>query len=186
MKKELNKTKGIFVKKSKMSLAKSTTALTCLVGVLIVTSEPGLAVSTTTTGSLAVSTSVASTCTVSAASMTFAAYTGSLITATSEITANCTNGTAYTISFNDAADGVTASTYKLIRATTDGSASGNYIEASFTKSAGSTMTAGTASITGTGTGSAATAGTITGSIAASQTGKTAGTFSKTMTLNIVY
>ena len=84
------------------------------------------------------------------------------------------------------ADGVTASTYKLIRATTDGSASANYIEASFTKSAGSTMTAGAATITGTGTGSAATAGTITGSIAASQTGKTAGTFSKTMTLNIVY
>ena len=184
MKKKLNKTKGVFVKKSKMSLAKSTTALTCLVGVLIVTSESGLAV--TTTGSLAVSTSVASTCTVSAASMTFAAYTGSPITATSEITANCTNGTAYTISFNDAADGVTASTYKLIRATTDGSTSANYIEASFTKSAGSTMTAGAATITGTGTGSAATAGTITGSIAASQTGKTAGTFSKTMTLNIVY
>lgn len=184
MKKELNKTKGVFVKKSKMSLAKSTTALTCLVGVLIVTSEPGLAV--TTTGTMYVSTSVASTCTVNATSMSFAAYTGLLITATSEITANCTNGTAYTISFNDAADGVTASTYKLIRATTDGSASANYIEASFTKSAGSTMTAGAATITGTGTGSNATAGTITGSIAASQTGKTAGTFSKTMTLNIVY
>ena len=185
MKKELKKTKDVLVKKSKMSLAKSTTALTCLFGVLIVTSESGLAL-TTTTGSMAVSTSVASTCTLSAASMTFAAYSGSLITATSEITANCTNGTAYTISFNDAADGVTASTYKLIRATTDGSASANYIEVSFTKSAGLTMTAGTASITGTGTGSAATAGTITGSIAASQTGKTAGTFSKTMTLNIVY
>jgi cell division protein FtsZ len=39
---------------------------------------------------------------------------------------------------------------------------------------------------GTGTGSSATAGTITGTIAASQTGKTAGTFSKTMTLNIIY
>ena len=186
MKEKLNKTKRVFVKKSKMSLAKSTTALTCLVGVLIVTSEPGLAVSTTTTGSLAVSTSVASTCTVSAASMTFAAYTGSLITATSEITANCTNGTAYTISFNDAADGVTASTYKLVRDGTDGSATANYIEVSFTKSAGNTMTAGTASITGSGTGSAATAGTITGSIAGSQTGRTAGSFAKTMTLNIVY
>ena len=184
MKKELNKTKGVFVKNSKMSLARSTTALTCLIGSLIISSESVNAV--TATGSLVVSTSVASTCTVSAASMDFAAYTGSLITATSVVTANCTNGTTYTISFNDAADGVTASTYKLIRATTDGSASANYIEVSFTKSAGSTMTAGTASITGTGTGSAATAGTITGSIAGSQTGKTAGTFSKTMTLNIVY
>jgi len=48
------------------------------------------------------------------------------------------------------------------------------------------MTNATATITGTGTGSTATVGTITGSIAASQTGKTAGTYSKTMTLNLVY
>jgi spore coat protein U-like protein len=48
------------------------------------------------------------------------------------------------------------------------------------------MTNGAATISGTGTGSSATAGTITGSMAASQTGKTAGSYSKTMTLNIVY
>jgi hypothetical protein len=184
MKKELNKTKSVFVKKSKMSLAKSTTALTCLVGSLIITSESGLA--GTATGSLVVGTSVATTCTVSAATMDFAAYTGSLITATSVVTANCTNGTPFTISFNDSADGVTASTYKLVRDGTDGSATANYIEVSFTKSAGNTMTAGTASITGSGTGSSAAAGTITGSIAASQAGRTAGSFAKTMTLNIVY
>jgi len=183
MKKELHKTKSVFVKKSKMSLAKSTTALTCLVGSLIITSE---SVAATATGSLVVGTSVATVCTVSAASMDFAAYTGSPITATSVVTANCTNGTAFTISFNDAADGVTPSTYKLVRSGTDGSATENYIEVSFTKSAGNTMTAGTASITGSGTGSAATAGTITGSIAGSQTGRTAGSFAKTMTLNIVY
>ena len=51
MKKELNKTKSVFVKKSKMSLAKSTTALTCLVGALIISSDLGLA-QTTTTGSM--------------------------------------------------------------------------------------------------------------------------------------
>ena len=183
MKKELNKTKSVFVKNSKMSLAKSTTALTCLVGSLIITSELAAA---TATGSLVVGTSVATVCTVSAASMDFAAYTGSLITQTSEVTANCTNGTPFTISFAGAADGITANTYKLIRATTDGSQTADYIEVSFTKSAGSTMTAGTASITGSGTGTAAAAGTITGSIAGSQTGRTAGSFAKTMTLNIVY
>jgi hypothetical protein len=48
------------------------------------------------------------------------------------------------------------------------------------------MTNGAATISGTGTGSSATAGTITGSMAATQTGKTAGDFTKTMTLNIVY
>jgi hypothetical protein len=184
MKKELNKTKSVFVKNSKMSLAKSTTALTCLVGSLIITSE--LAALTTATGSLVVGTSVATVCTVSAASMDFAAYTGSLITQTSVVTANCTNSTPFTISFAAAPDGVTASTYKLIRGTTDGSQTADYIEVSFTKSVGSTMTQGAASITGSGTGSAAAAGTITGSIAASQTGRTAGSFAQTMTLNIVY
>jgi spore coat protein U-like protein len=183
MKKELNKTKSVFVKNSKMSLAKSTTALTCLVGSLIITSELAAA---TATGSLVVGTSVATVCTVSAASMDFAAYTGSLITQTSEVTANCTNGTPFTISFAAAADGITPNTYKLIRGTADGSQTADYIEVSFTKSVGNTMTAGTASITGSGTGSAAAAGTITGSIAASQTGRTAGSFAKTMTLNIVY
>ena len=186
MKKELNKTKSVFVKKSKMSLAKSTTALTCLVGSLIIISESAAATATTATGSLVVGTSVATVCTVSAASMDFAAYTGSLITQTSVVTANCTNGTPFTISFATAADGITPNTYKLIRGTTAGSETTDYIEVSFTKSAGNTMTAGAASITGSGTGSAAAAGTITGSIAQSQTGRTAGSFAKTMTLNIVY
>lgn len=182
MKEELIKTKDI-LKKSKISLAKSTTALTCLVGALIISSESGLAA--TTTGSMVVSTSVASTCTVSAASMSFAAYTASTITATSVITANCTNGTAYTISFNDSPDGATASTYKLVRSGGLIGTASDTIEVSFTNGA-STMTNAAATITGTGTGSSAAAGTITGSIAGSQTGKTAGTFSKTMTLNIVY
>ena len=185
MKKELNKTKGVFVKKSKMSLAKSTTALTCLVGSLIITSES--AALTTATGSLVVGTSIATVCTVSAAAMDFAAYTGSAITATSVVTANCTNGTAFTISFNDTPNGVVdAKAYKLVRSGTDGSATADHLEATFTKSAGNTMTAGAASITGTGTGSAAAAGTITGSIAASQTGRTAGSFAQTIVLNIVY
>jgi hypothetical protein len=185
MKKELNKTKSVFVKNSKMSLAKSTTALTCLVGSLIITSES--AATTTATGSLVVGTSVATVCTVSAASMDFAAYTGSLITQTSVVTANCTNGTPFTISFAQSPTGVVdPNAYKLVRSGTDGSATADHIEVSFTKSAGNTMTNGAASITGSGTGSAAAAGTITGSIAASQAGRTAGSFAQTMTLNIVY
>ena len=183
MKKELKKTKDVLVKKSKMSLAKSTTALTCLVGALIISSEYGIA-QTTTTGSMAVSTSVASSCTVSAASMTFAAYTGTLITATSVVTANCTNGTTYTISFNDTPDITTK--YYLVRSSGSSANAADRLEATFTNTAGATMTNAAATITGTGTGSAATAGTITGSIAASQTGKVAGTYSKTMTLNLVY
>jgi len=182
MKKELNKTKGVFIKNSKMSLAKSTTALTCLIGSLIISSEYGMAV-TTTTGSMIASGSVASTCTVSGATMSFAAYTGSQITASSGITANCTNGTTYTISFNDTPDSTPA--YYLVRSTGSSANASDRLEVTFTNGV-STMTNGAATITGTGTGSSATAGTITGTMAASQTGKTAGSYSKTMTLNIVY
>ena len=182
MKKELNKTKCVFVKNSKMSLDKSTTALTCLIGSLIISSEYGMAV-TTTTGSMIASGSVASTCTVSGATMSFAAYTGSQITASSVITANCTNGTTYTISFNDTPDSTPA--YYLVRSTGSSANASDRLEVTFTNGV-STMTNGAATITGTGTGSSATAGTITGTMAASQSVKTAGSYSKTMTLNIVY
>ena len=184
MKKELNKTKGVFVKNSKMSLAKSTTALTCLIGSLIISSEYGMAV-TTTTGSMIASGSVASTCTVSGSTMAFAAYSNTQITATSVITANCTNGSTYTISFNDTPDD-SITKYYLVRSGGSSATASDRLEVTFTNAAGATMTNGAATITGTGTGSSAAAGTITGTMAASQTGKTAGSYSKTMTLNIVY
>ena len=182
MKKELNKSKNILIKKSKMSLAKTTTALTCLLGALIISTNNSKALSTTT-GSMVTSTSIASTCTVSAASMTFAAYSGTLITANSVVTANCTNGTTYTISFLETPDSTPA--YYLYRGGTVSATASDQLSVTFTNGVG-TMTNAAATITGTGTGSSATAGTITGTIAASQTGKTAGTFSRTMTLNIVY
>jgi spore coat protein U-like protein len=182
MKKELNKSQNILIKKSKISLARSTTALTCLLGALIVSTNNSTALSTTT-GSMLASTSVASTCTVSAATMSFAAYDGTAITANSVITANCTNGTTYNISFNDTPD--VSPKYYLVRSGGVSTTAADRLEATFTNGA-ATMTNAAATISGTGTGSSATAGTITGSIAAGQTGKTAGTFSKTMTLNIIY
>jgi spore coat protein U-like protein len=183
MKKKNNNFNSISLKKNKISLAKTTTALTCLIGLVMFSGDSGKA-QTTTTGSMVVSTSVSASCTIAADTMTFAAYAQSEITATSVITANCTNGTAYTISFNNSPN--SGSAYYLLRSGQDGSNAADRIEVIFTKSAGQTMTNAAATITGTGTGSSAAAGTITGTIAASQTGKTAGSYSKTMTLNIVY
>ena len=150
---------------------------------LLITSEAS-AQTTTTTGTMSVSTSVASACTISAGAMTFAAYTGTLITATSALSVNCTNGTTFTISFNDSPEASPA--YYLVRSDGTSATESDRINVTFTNTGGATMTKGAATITGTGTGSSAAAGTITGSIAASQTGKTAGSYSKTMTLNLVY
>jgi spore coat protein U-like protein len=115
--------------------------------------------------------------------MTFGAYSATLITANSVVTASCTNGTTYTISFNETPDATPA--YYLYRGGTVSATASDQLLVTFTNGA-ATMTNAAATISGTGTGSPATAGTITGSIAQSQTGKTAGTFSRTMTLNIVY
>jgi hypothetical protein len=185
MKKELNKTKSVFVKKSKMSLAKSTTALTCLIGTLIISSDLGLATSpTTTTGAFTASGSVASSCTLSAATLAFDDWVNVEQNKTVPIIANCTNGTTYNISIATLPDA--SPVYYLVRAGGVSTTASDRLEVTFKNTDGVAMTNGAATISSTGTGAAATAGTITGTMATSQTGKTAGSYSKIMTLNIVY
>ena len=182
MKKELNKTKSVFVKKSKMSLAKSTTALTCLVGLFIVSSDP--ATSASTSGTFTASTSVASACTISAGAMGFSAYTGLAdLTATSAVTVDCSVGSNYTIYFTDTANA--DGKYILQNTTTNTNSEGHQLLASFTNGSAA-MTSGAATITGTGAGTSSAAGTITGTIASGQTGKSAGSYSKIMTLRLDY
>jgi len=183
MKKELNKTKSVFEKKSKMSLAKSTTALTCLVGSLIIFSELANATSTTGTGTMDVATSIARSCTITAGTMTFAAYTGSEITAESALIINCTNGVAYSISLSENAN--STPDYYLYLDGTPSNTPSNQLKVRFTHTDG-TMTGATTAITGTGIGANDTAKAITGTLAESQSGKTAGSFTRQMTLNIVY
>lgn len=184
-------------KRAKVLLAKSTSTLTCLLGLLIISRAS--AQSTTATGSMGVTTMIlagspaannyggtGSYCSVSASNMNFAAYTGSSINATSTVSVECTNGTGYSISFNDTPDAAPA--YYLVRVGGNSATASDRLNVIFTNTAGSTMTNGAATISGTGTGvgSSAVAGTITGTMAAGQTGKTAGSYSKMMTLNIVY
>ena len=180
-----------YFKKVKVVLAKSTSALTCLLSLLIISRAS--AQNTTATGSMAVSTMISGTgplnnggssCSVSASNMDFAPYTKILITATSVVSAICTDGTTYNISFNDSPND--ASAYYLVRTGGNSATASDRLNVIFTNTAGATMTNGAATISGTGIGSSATAGTITGTIAANQTGKTAGSYLKTMTLNIVY
>ena len=193
----MSNNKLFFKKRARVVLAKSTAALSCLLGLLIISRVS--AQSTTATGSMTVSTmilagspaankysGVGSYCSVSADNMNFAAYTGSSITATSTVSIECTNGTGYSISFNDTPDAAPA--YYLVRVGGNSATASDRLNVTFTNTAGATMTNGAATISGTGTGigSNVTAGTITGTMAASQTGKTAGTYSKMMTLNIVY
>jgi spore coat protein U-like protein len=182
MKKELHKTKSVFVKKSKMSLAKTTASLTCLIGTMLLSQNPGTAA--TATGEFVVNASVASTCTVSVPTMAFlTSYANSTITADALVTANCTNLTPYNITISEAFD--TGSVYYLLRTGGGGAAvAADRLEITFSKVGGLAMP--TATISGTGNGLDQTPGTIRGSIALNQTGKTAGTFTKSMDVTITY
>ena len=170
-------------KKPKILLMKSTTKLTCLVGLLIFCKIDFAGAQTTTSGTFLVSFGVSDSCSISADTMAFAPYSGSQITATSSISVDCTSGTVYAVSFNDAPN--SGSVYYLVKTGGSAAVDSNRLEVTFTNGS-SILTQGNAAFRGTGIGSRAVAGTITGTIAGLQTGKVAGTYIKVMTLNVVY
>ena len=170
-------------KKSKILLMKSTTKLTCLVGLLIFCKSDFATAQTTTSGTFLVSFGVSDSCSISADTMAFAPYSGSQITATSAISVDCTSGTVYAVSFNDAPN--SGSVYYLVKTGGSAAVDSNRLEVTFTNGS-SVLTQGVAAFRGTGIGSRSVAGTITGTMAALQTGKLAGSYIKIMTLNVVY
>jgi len=170
---------------------KTTTALSCLTGAVLFYSATGsdVAAQTTSTATITVSATIAATCTITTANLSFGTYNPSAdSTGNATITATCTNGTPYNINFSSAPDGVTTDTYKLYSAGTSAAASSLWLEASFGATSGFTnpITNGnTYTISGTGNGSAQSK-TLYGKIATGQTGRVATSFSKIMTLNLVY
>jgi spore coat protein U-like protein len=169
--------------KSKILLMKSTTKLTCLVGLLIFCKSDFVGAQTTTSGTFLVSFGVSDSCSISADTMAFAPYTGSQITATSAVSVDCTSGTDYTISLNDTPN--SGSVYYLVHTEGNPSVVSNRLEMTFTNGS-SILTQGNVAFRGKGIGSRSVAGTITGTIAGLQTGKVAGSYIKVMTLNVVY
>jgi len=176
----------MIMKNNKKIKSRSTSALTSLLSAIAIVANITSAYAVTSDGTFIATASVTASCSVSAADMGFSSYTGSLITADSVVSANCSNPTSATISIATAADGVTANTYKLVRQTGTASVSSDFIEVSFAKTDSTALYSGTGSFSTTGTGSTVSVGTIRGTLAATQTGKTAGTFEKVITLNIVY
>jgi len=170
---------------------RTTTALSCLFAtVMIYNSSMKSAQATSATGTFTASTAVGSSCTFSAAdTMAFGAYVNLELTASSVVTANCTNGTSANIYFTDNT-GMVSTAYKMYLGGTSNSTASSYIEATFynnsDRSTGQ-MTSGAATISHTGTGASATAGTIYGKVAASQgTDKLGGAYSRILTLQISY
>jgi len=139
-----------------------------------------------TTGTITASGTVTGTCTVTASNMAFSALgTAGTDTATSTVTATCSNGTGWVVTNA----GNVNSLYLGGSVGESGGASGTILFP-IVLTGGSTeftqTNAGNGKLIGTGNGSAQTATpTLTGT-AGSSTGKTAGIYGGTVTLNITY
>ena len=157
-----------------------------LLGTLISRQSHSNAV-TTVAGTLTVTTSVINVCSLNVPSMNFSLYSENLISSTANVTTMCTNGLIALIYFDTVPDGGDKN-YKLIAESRDGSQLSNYLLVNFKKenSNGEYMSNNTGIITTTGTGSQVTAGTIYGEVPGGQSGKVSGTYSKVLSLQIVY
>lgn len=144
-------------------------------------STPVLATTATTTYN--VTSTVQATCLISGNSLGFGTYAGSVVSATTTLSVQCTNGTTYNVGLNPGtASGATVSTRAMGG---PGGATLNY--ALYQDSGHSTnwgQTVGTDTEAGTANGSAQTI-TVYGVVSASQF-VTPGSFSDTITATVTY
>lgn len=140
----------------------------------------------TATGTVAVSVTVATSCTVSGDTLAFGTYNGATLTGSSSgLTVTCTNGTPYTIGLDGGSNGGTqgGTHYMKITAGTQKVSYQLFSDSSDSISWGSTI--GTNTVASTGTGSAQTPFVIYGSIPAGQA-VVPGSYADTVTATVTY
>ena len=178
-------------KNSKKVLAKSTTALTCMLSAAMIYASLETANATTTTGTFTVSTNVGSTCTFSVSgAMSFGAYVPSANSrATVDVMQNCTVGTTGVVSFlTDYDAGGAIGDFKLYRGGTVSADTSNYLTATFGKTNYTTalLYLNSNSYSAAGTGSEVSIGAIFGEVASGQFSRAVGSFTRAITLQVDY
>jgi spore coat protein U-like protein len=143
----------------------------------------------TSTANLTVSTSIAATCVASATPMSFGTYnSGAESVATSTLSINLTSGNTFRVTMAD--DVISPDTAGNYRLWLDGDSNSDYLTLSLYNPAGNKLhysgLVDANNIIGSGTGSNVAVATITGRIPSGQTGKSAGNYNRTISLNIAY
>jgi len=177
---------NFFNKYSIKKIALNSSALTSLLTVFFLYNQNATA-QTTTSGNLDVSANIVGSCSIfSAGAMNFGSYTGSELTAESPITIDCSSTTVYTITLTDSHQG-SSPYYKLVRTGGSESTLSDYLQVAFRVYGSNTFLQQTVStIVGTASGNESVAHTLQGVLTASQTGKTAGSYRKLVSLNLSY
>jgi hypothetical protein len=168
--------------------SKTTSALTCLLGAVLLFNQTANAAPTTSAGTMTVTTSVTATCSVTATELAFGAFANSGSVANSSsggvVSTNCSSALVHTLKVTESsASGV----YTMI--TSDGVADEKKITFKLYTAAnagGTQLSEAVAFATATGSAVSAAVGTIFGQIAASQTGKEAGSYTASIALSVTY
>jgi spore coat protein U-like protein len=176
------------IKINKKTILKTTTALTCLIGAVLLFNQTANAAPTTSAGTMAVSTSVGAVCSVTATELAFGTFANSGSVANSSsggvVSTNCSSALVHTLKVTESsASGV----YTMI--TGDGVAAEKKITFKLYTAAnagGTQLSEAVAFATATGSAVSAEVATIFGQIAASQTGKEAGSYTKSIAVSVTY
>jgi len=177
------------VKFNKKTIFKTTTALTSLIGAVLLFNQTANADPTVSAGTMTVTTSVTAVCTVSATALAFGAFANDSNTADSTagggvITTNCSVALPHILKVTEtsAASGV----YSMV---TGGGGPNQLITFklhTLAAGAGTVLSAAVAFATATGTGSSVAVSTIFGQIQALNSGKESGLYTKSIALSVTY
>ena len=168
--------------------SKTTSALTCLLGAVLLFNQTANAAPTTSAGTMAVTTSVGAVCEITSTELAFGAFANSGSVANSStggvISTNCSSALAHVLKVTESS---VSGVYTMV--TGDGVAPEKKITFKLYTAAAATgtqLSEAVAFATATGTASTVAVSTIFGQISASQTGKEAGSYTKSIALSVTY
>ena len=168
--------------------SKTTSALTCLLGAVLLFNQTANAAPTTSAGTMTVTTSVTATCSVTATELAFGAFANSGSVANSSsggiVSTNCSSSLVHTLKVTESS---ASGAYTMITGNGSDTVRQIIFRLYTAANAGGTQLSETVAFaTATGSAVSAAVATIFGQIAISQTGKEAGSYTKSIALSVTY
>ena len=175
---------------NKKMLFKTTSALTCLVGAVLLFNQTG-ANAVTSVGSMSVTATVGNVCSVSATALAFGAYANLGVAANSTsggvVSTDCSGAISHVLNVTEAQDVASGIYYLALNGMASPGATQRITFKLFIGSGSGLQLSGTVAFaTATGTGSSAAVSTLFGVIQTGNTGAVSGSYTKAIALNAVY
>jgi len=177
------------MKFNKKTIFKTTTALSCLLGAVLLFNQTANATPTVSTGTMTVTTSVGAACTVSATALAFGAFANDGNTADSTagggvVSTECSVALPHILKVTEtsAAGGV----YSMATGAGGPNQLITFKLHTLAAGGGTVLSAAVAFATATGTGSSVAVSTIFGQIQSGNTGKESGSYTKSIALSVTY